>query len=172
MMLRSMLVLSVWILAAAGRAADTGKKTAVDDALAEAQARFARTLTGAKFEGHYTTWDNPDEPQRDSYILEKVSRIRDDLWLFVARIQYGEHDAKLPLPLRVEWAGLTPVITLNEVPVPGFGTFSARVVIHGEHYAGTWDGGDHGGHMYGRILKKEPAPAAETGQTAPAADTP
>ncbi len=168
MMIRSILALFVSILAAAGRADDAGKEAAVDATLAEAQASFARTLTGATFEGRYTTWDNPDDPQRDSYTLESVSRIKDDLWLFVARIQYGEHDAKLPLPLRVQWAGLTPVITLNEVPVPGFGTFSARVVIHGDHYAGTWEGGDHGGHVYGQIVKRNPRPAGAAGQAAPA----
>ena len=41
--------------------------------------------------------------------------------------------------------------TLDDVMVPGFGTFTCRVMIDGDQYAGTWSGGDHGGHMFGRI---------------------
>ena len=120
--------------------------------LTPAEQAFAETLTGVQLIGRYTTWDNVDEPQKDTYTLDKVAKLQGDLWMFVARIQYGDHDAKLPLPLSVQWAGDTPVITLDKLPVPGFGTFSARIVIHGDQYAGTWDGGDHGGHMFGRVV--------------------
>ena len=66
----------------------------------------------------------------------------------------------LPLPLPVEWAGDTPVITVNDVAIPGFGTFSARVMFYDDHYAGYWSHTgeeDHGGHLFGLI---RPADAA------------
>ena len=126
---------------------------AEDQQLTPAEEKFRELLTRAQLVGHYTTWANAETPRKDSYTLEKVAKLGGGLWLFVARIQYGEHDVKLPLPLVVQWAGDTPVITLDNFPVPGFGVFSARIVIHDTQYAGTWDGGDHGGHMYGRIVK-------------------
>ena len=69
------------------------------------------------------------------------------------RIQYGPHDVTLPLPLRVVWAGDTPVITLDKFPVPGMGSFTARVMIFNDQYAGMWDGGNHGGLLYGKVVK-------------------
>jgi hypothetical protein len=30
------------------------------------------------------------------------------------------------------------------------------VLIFGDQYAGTWSGGDHGGHLFGRIEKTPP----------------
>ena len=124
-----------------------------DNPLTAAEQKFAQQLSGAQLVGHFTTWETPDAPQKDTYTLKKVAKLQGDIWMFVARIQYGEHDVTLPLPLKVQWAGDTPVITLDKFPVPGFGIFSSRIVIHGAQYAGTWDGGDHGGHMYGTVVK-------------------
>ena len=87
--------------------------------LTPAEKKFAELLAQAQLVGHYTTWDDAETPQNDSYTLEKVTKLEGGLWLFVARIQYGEHDVKLPLPLAVQWAGDTPVITLDNFPVPG-----------------------------------------------------
>ena len=55
------------------------------------------------------------------------------------------------MPLQVQWAGTTPVITLTNVLIPGLGTFSSRVVIYKNKYAGTWTHGDVGGHLFGTI---------------------
>ena len=30
-------------------------------------------------------------------------------------------------------------------------SYTARVLIYGKQYAGTWSGKDHGGHLFGRI---------------------
>jgi hypothetical protein len=57
----------------------------------------------------------------------------------------------------VKWAGDTPVVTVTDVLVPGIGTFTARVLFYKDQYAGTWRGDDHGGQMYGRIVKHEEA---------------
>ena len=80
----------------------------------------------------------------DRYTLTKVSKVSGDLWLFEARIQVEGHDVSLPVPLRVLWAGDTPVITLDDLALPGLGTFGARIVIHGHQYAGVWTHGDKG----------------------------
>jgi hypothetical protein len=131
----------------------------------ELEKAFAERMTGATLVGHFTdrTRENAKLPREEKYTLGKVSKLTGDYWLFSARIQYGDHDVTLPLSLRVVWAGDTPVITLDKAPIPGFGTFTCRVMIFGDQYAGTWDGGDHGGHLFGKIeradKKVDPPPA-------------
>jgi len=120
--------------------------------------KFCESLSGVQFVGKFTDDTKNGATSEEKYTIESVSKVAGNVFLFKARIQYNGKDATLPLPLPVEFAGDTPVITLNKFPVPGFGTFSARVVIADGKYAGTWDGADHGGHLFGKIVK---APAEE-----------
>jgi hypothetical protein len=131
----------------------------------ELDKQFAELMSGATLVGRFTLGEQQgDKPlSEDRYTLGKVYKLKNGLWSFETRIQYGGKDVKVPLALEVKWAGSTPVITLDNVLVPGLGTFTSRVLIYGHEYAGTWSGGDHGGHMYGKIV---PAGAAEQ----PAAD--
>jgi hypothetical protein len=124
--------------------------------------KFQETLTGAVLSGHFSSGRDTKNatPKEDKYTIESVTKVEGDTWLFKARIQYGNHDVTLPLPLRVVWAGDTPVITVDKSPMPGLGKYSARVLIYDGRYAGTWDGGDHGGTLWGDIKKEEKAPPA------------
>ena len=88
------------------------------------------------------------------YELSQVAKTGDDVWLFKARIVYGEHDSTWPMYLEVKWAGDTPVITLTDLALAG-GTYTARVLIYRGQYAGIWSAGDHGGQLFGRVEKKE-----------------
>ena len=126
--------------------------------------KLEQTLSGSIMVGHFTvTGDKPGvSPKEERYTLKRVKKLEGDNWLFEARIQYGEHDRTLPLTLPVLWAGDTPVITLTKLPVPGFGTFTARVLIYDDQYAGTWSGGDHGGQLFGRIVRGEDAKNVES----------
>ena len=76
-------------------------------------------------------------------------------WLIQARIHYGEHDVPLPLTLPIRWAGDTPMICVDDMAIPGLGTYTARVMIYRDHYAGFWTGKDHGGHLFGVIERGE-----------------
>ncbi len=49
--------------------------------------------------------------------------------------------------------GDTPMILMTETSLPGIGTFTARVFFYRDRYAGTWQHGRVGGHMWGRIEK-------------------
>lgn len=127
---------------------------------AEREAEFARRLSGATLQGFFsTTGSEPDdEPPRlrgDRYDLVKVAKGEGNRWLFQSRIRYGDHDVTIPLNLPVEWAGDTPVIVVDDLTIPGMGTFTARVMFYKDHYAGYWSGGDHGGHMIGQIVPTE-----------------
>ena len=63
-----------------------------------------------------------------------------DIWLFRTRLKYNDREIPVPIPLSVKWAGDTPVITLTDLAIPGVGTYSARVVLYRDQYAGTWNG--------------------------------
>ena len=55
----------------------------------------------------------------------------------------------------IKWAGETPVLTLANYLIKGHGVFSARILIYNGMYAGTWGAPDHGGKMFGKIVKNE-----------------
>jgi hypothetical protein len=116
-------------------------------------AKFTKLLTGAKMTGQYTVDGKPlTDLKEESYTIEKVEKQEEgDLWVITARIKYGKRDLTFPVPIEVKWAGTTPVLTLDDLTIPGFGTFSARVVLHKDKYAGTWAHGDVGGHLFGLI---------------------
>lgn len=134
------------------------------DAQARREEAFAKKMSGVVLDGYFTmTGQAMDKPlPRDRYTLTRVAKISGDLWRFDARVQYGEHDVTVPIPLSVHWAGDTPVISLTDMQIPGLGTYTARVLIYRDHYAGFWSGGDHGGHLFGDIVPAtaDPPPAA------------
>ncbi len=119
----------------------------------ELEQRFADQLTGATLVGSFTIVGQDDKPpHQERYELDKVEKVRDDLWTFTARIKYGTNDVKIPITLKVFWAGDTPVISLTDLTIPGMGSgFTSRVMFYGDRYAGTWQHGEVGGHMYGMI---------------------
>ena len=132
----------------------------VADARQAAEADFSKLLTGATLVGNFTTdSDQPVDPSQllrpDRYELATVNKIKDDVWLFV----YVHKGVPIPLTMKVLWAGTTPVLTLDEFTIAGMGTFSARLMFHGDRYAGTWQHGKVGGLMFGKIetveFKKE-----------------
>ena len=154
---------ALWTAAAAQQVEPKTTKPAKAPSQEKREQALARLLSGAVFEGQYTVEDaRGRRTGQDRYTIEQAKKLRGNYWLLVVRIQYDGKDVKVPLTLPVLWAGQTPVITLDKLPVPGLGTFSARVVIHGDRYAGTWDAGDHGGHLWGRIRRAEKRPEQST----------
>lgn len=140
-------------IASSGFAQD---KTAKADREALEKA-FAERMSGAILVGHYSVVGKEMKaanPER--YELKKVSKVQDDLWQFESRVKYGQTDVTLPLVLRMVWADDTPMISLTNVTLPGLGEgFSTRVIFHGDRYAGTWQHGKLGGHLWGVIEKPE-----------------
>lgn len=125
-------------------------------ARAELEAAFAERMSNAVLAGHFTDDTKPDgEPAEDRYTLGEVRKLESGKWRFEAKIEYGEREATVPLVLDVLWAGDTPVISLTDFFVPGFGTFTARVMVHGDGYVGLWEGAGHGGKMWGDVLRPE-----------------
>ena len=145
-------------IALGGQAAPQKTKAAPQ---AELQNKFKEMLDGVVLRG---TWQMtqgeglkgkaPMTPARpDRYVIKSVSKGLDDHWVITARVQYGDKDVKLPISVRVVWAGDTPIITLDKLKMPMLGTYSARVMIYNGFYAGTWFGDGYGGVLSGQIIK-------------------
>jgi hypothetical protein len=127
--------------------------------LNEAEKQFQEALNNVTLVGYFTQGDG-SELHDDKYVIERVTKIKEDTWKFEARIQYNKKDFKVAMPLPVKFAGDTPVISLTNFAVPGFGSFTARVVMYNGAYAGTWGSAGangHGGKLFGKIVKNEPA---------------
>ena len=123
----------------------------------ELEAKFKATLTKATLAGRWCSIKDGQLglEKEDKYTIIGVNKVGGDVWMINARIQYGKKDITAPIPVQVKWAGDTPVIIVDDVGVPGSGTYSARVMIYDNTYAGTWKGGDHGGLMNGVITQQK-----------------
>jgi len=115
--------------------------------------KLEETLTNVKLIGSFTVSGKEDRaPKPEEYTISSAMKLPEgDVWLIKARIKYGDKDVTVPMPLEIKWAGDTPVITLTDLTIPGLGTFSSRVVIYENRYAGTWQHGNVGGHLFGRL---------------------
>lgn len=121
---------------------------------------FAALLSGATLTGWFTDSNHPDAPPvHDSYTISKAAKADGDKWLIQSRI--GETGLEVPLYIDVKWAGDTPVMTLDQLAVPGMGSFDARVLFYGKSYAGVWSGAKHGGEMGGRVQRPKAADGAQ-----------
>ena len=149
--MRLRLVLCV-ILAASAALAQT-------PTLTDAEKKFQDSMNNVALEGYFTMGDGGDL-KKDRYVIERVTKLKDDTWNFEANIKMAGREMKITLPIPVKFAGDTPVITLTNFSMMGQGPFSARIVFYEGQYAGTWSHGDKGsGLMFGKIVKNDAAPA-------------
>ena len=118
------------------------------------EAEFVKTMSGAVLVGKFSVTGREGLAD-DRYTISGVTKIGGDIWTINSRIQYGSHDVTVPVPVKVLWAGDTPVISLTDVLIPGIGTFTARVLIYRDQYVGAWSGEGHGGQMFGRVERAE-----------------
>jgi hypothetical protein len=149
----------VWLLAGSfALAQDTPAPPSAPTVLMNAaEQAFADSMNNVKMIGFFTLGDSK-ELHDDAYVIEKIAKVADGQWSFTARIQYGGRDVKVTLKIPVQFAGDTPVINFIRQTVPGMGTYDARVLFYKGGYAGTWGAGDHGGTMFGKILKNDAMP--------------
>lgn len=126
---------------------------------------FEESMRGVVLDGNFTivpqssagevSDEGPPRLRNDRYEIEKVVKRAGDIWTFHARIQYGDKDVTLPVPVKLSWAGDTPMVSVTDLGLPGLGTYTARVVFYRDSYAGMWWGGQHGGNMFGRIVRSD-----------------
>jgi hypothetical protein len=130
----------------------------------ELEAKFKATFTKATMSGRWNPIkDGALGPEKeDKYSIVSASKLSGDAWVINARIQYNKKEFVAPLPVTVKWAGDTAVIIVDKMTMPGGGTYSARVLVHGNTYAGTWSGGERGGLLNGIITNEKDEKPAET----------
>ncbi|MDF1745926.1 MAG: hypothetical protein P1V19_19665 [Gimesia sp.] len=152
----SLSVVCILLLASAtGMAADPSQQN--DDQTKQQEKRekkFEQQMAGATLVGHFTVdgKQNGKAPRVERYEIASAKKLNGDQWLLTARIKYGNHDISVPMPLNVFWAGDTPVISLTNLAIPGLGSgFTSRVMFFEGRYAGTWQHGKVGGHLWGKI---------------------
>jgi len=114
--------------------------------------KFQQMISGVTLIGRSASLKEESAAGEEKYVIEKVSKLGGETWLFHVRIQYGSHDVPVPLPVTIKWAGDTPVITINNLTIPGLGAYTARVLLYQDQYAGIWSSKDHGGQLFGKIV--------------------
>ncbi len=120
--------------------------------MSEAEKAFAELMTGADLVGRFSVDGKDGDPKEDRYSITKAVKVKGSTWMIYARIKYGEVDITVPVPVQIDWAKTTPVLGVTDMKIPGLGSeFGSRILFDGERYAGTWQHGKVGGHMWGRI---------------------
>lgn len=130
-----------------------GIGAAVDPAsLTDVERQFAERMRNVTLIGSFTTAGEEDRvPRPDRYDIASVEKVGADLWRFKA--QCCGVSGSIPIVVPMRFNGDTPMVMMTETSLPGIGTFTARVFFYGDRYAGTWQHGKIGGHMWGRIEK-------------------
>jgi hypothetical protein len=160
-------VLTIRCLMLAACAAVVVPRVVADDDAKQAQreTKFAEALSGAVLVGTFSIDGVKTEklPSPERYELKSVKKAKDGLWTFTARVTYLNLDVTLPITVPVVWAGDTPMVSLNNASLPGLGSqLSAKVIFDEGRYAGTWQHGKFGGHMWGKI-ERAGAPKSKSG---------
>ena len=126
------------------------------DAISDSQReqKFQEMMSGVVLVGRSTMLNREGLSGEEQYLIDKVSKLGGDTWLFRTRLKYHEREIPVPIPLTVLWAGDTPVITLTDLSIPGVGTYTARVILYKDQYAGTWSGKNAGGQLFGKIVRQ------------------
>lgn len=126
--------------------------------IAAREQAFSEMLSNTVMVGSFTVDGKADgNPLKEErYEIDSVVKAAGNLWVFTARVKYGNIDTRLPITVPVEWAADTPMVSLTNASLPGLGNeFSARVLFYDNRYAGTWQHGKVGGHMFGRLEKRQ-----------------
>ena len=141
----------------------TAQAEEIPAAQKQREADFEAAMANTTLTGSFTIDGKLDAPPKpESYEIESVKKSGGGMWTFTTHVKYGEVNVKLPINVPVVWAGDTPMVSLTDAAIPGMGDgFSARVIFYENRYAGTWQHGKNGGHMYGTIAKSKAKPAEE-----------
>jgi hypothetical protein len=144
-----------WVVAKAGIGSARDPST-----LPALERQFAERMEKSVMTGFFTVTGRENRALRpDRYEIAGVEKVGDDRWRFNATI--GERKVTLPVTVTMRFLDDTPMIMLTDFSIPSMGIFSVRLLFYGDRYAGTWQHGQVGGHMFGRI-EKQGAPAAES----------
>ena len=144
-------LLAILLLCGGWLAGRLGMGSAIEATeLPQVERAFAERMRKVKLVGSFTVdGREPQPPRSDGYEIDSVEKIGEDRWRFNAR--FGRFDTTIPIVVPLRFVGDTPVIMMTDTALPGIGAFTVRLFFHGDRYAGTWQHGEVGGQMSGRI---------------------
>jgi hypothetical protein len=122
--------------------------------LNDAERQFMERMRNVSLVGSFTVAGREDRtPQADRYDISSVEKVGTDLWRFNAKMNCCGVNGAIPVVVPMRWNGDTPMIMMTDTSLPGLGTFTVRLFFYNDRYAGTWQHGNTGGLMSGRIEK-------------------
>ena len=128
------------------------------DSLSVMERDFAERMRDVSLVGSFTVFGQADlTPRPDRYDISSVEKVGTDLWRFNASMQCCGVNGAVPVVVPMRWNGDTPMIMMTETTLPGLGTFTVRLFFYADRYAGTWQHGERGGYISGRIESNAPS---------------
>ena len=123
----------------------------------ERERAFAEMLSGAVLVGKFTIDGQADGSlAAEKYTINRAFKKQGHDWVVEARIIYGQVDLPVPVPVHVDWADETAVLSVTDLSIPLLGEkFGARILFHEGRYAGTWSHDKVGGHFFGKVERQE-----------------
>jgi len=119
--------------------------------------RFKALFTNVTLSGRWARIKDGllgEERAGDKYTIVSVVKRDGDSWTVNAKMKYGEKELILPVPVRMKFAGDTAVLSVEDLGMPGGGTYTARLLIFERTYSGTWKDQRGGGMLYGTIASQ------------------
>ena len=125
------------------------------DSLSTMERDFVERMRDVSLVGSFTVFGQADlTPSPDRYDISSVEKVGTDLWRFNASMQCCGVNGAVPVVVPMRWNGDTPMIMMTDTTLPGLGMFTVRIFFYADRYAGTWQHGERGGYISGRIESK------------------
>jgi hypothetical protein len=119
--------------------------------------RFKTLFTKATLSGRWARLKDGmlgEERSGDKYTILSVVKRDGDNWTVNAKMKYGEKELIIPVPVRMKFVGDTAILMVEELAIPGGGTYTARLLIFERTYSGTWKDQRGGGMLHGTITNE------------------
>ena len=119
--------------------------------------RFKLLFTKAYLSGRWAALKDGqlgEERTGDKYNIVSVVKGTGSNWTVNAKMKYRDQEVVMPIPVQIRFAGDTTIMEVNNLSIPGGGTYTARLMIYERTYSGTWKGQRGGGMLYGTITNE------------------
>lgn len=119
--------------------------------------RFKFLFTKASLSGRWAALRDGqlgEERTGDKYNIMSVIKGTGSNWIVNAKMKYRDQEFVMPIPVQMKFTGDTAIMEVNELAIPGGGTYTARLMIYERTYSGTWKGQRGGGMLYGTITNE------------------
>ena len=124
---------------------------------ADPEERFKALFTKASLSGRWAALKDGalgEERTGDKYQIVSVTKSSGDNWIVNAKMKYRDQELVMPIPVQMKFAGDTAILVVDNLAIPGGGTYTARLLIYERTYSGTWQGQRGGGMLYGTITNE------------------